>query len=114
MVFRRTIAGQKQGRRLKASTANETQRVRAGGFVLLQSGTSDGFARKSVGGIGKKKGTSDRNARKVSEVSGKREGPPTEMQGKCRRCRAKERDLRQIRGEYVGGPSVARDSGGRR
>ena len=96
IVYRRTIAGQKQGRRLKASTANETQRVRAGGFVLLQSGTSDG------------------NARKVSEVPGKREGPPTEMRGKCRRYPAKERDLRQIRGEFVGGPSVVKGSGGQR
>ena len=69
---------------------------------------------KSVGGVGKKKGTSDGFARKVSEVPGERRGPPTEMQEKCRRCREKERDLRQIRGKFVGGPSVVRDSGGRR
>ena len=64
--------------------------------------------------LSKKRGTSDRNAGKVSEVPGKRRGPPTEMQEKCRRYPAKERDLRQIRGEFVGGPSVVRGSGGQR
>ena len=70
--------------------------------------------KESVGGAGKKRGTSDGNAGKVSEVPSKREGPPTEMQEKCRRYPAKERDLRQIRGEFVGGPSVVRGSGGQR
>ena len=36
-----------------------------------------------------KRGTSDGNAWKVSEVPEKRRGPPTVLQGKCRRCRAK-------------------------
>ena len=33
LVFGRTIAGRKRGRRFKAAGANETQRVRAGCFV---------------------------------------------------------------------------------
>ena len=68
IVFRRTIAGQKQGRRLKASSANETQRVRAGGFVRLQAGDLRRFCKESVGGAGQKRGTSDRFAGNVSEV----------------------------------------------
>ena len=35
--FRRTIAGQKQGLRLKGADANKTQRVRADSFVRLMS-----------------------------------------------------------------------------
>ena len=68
IVFRRTIAGQKQGRRLKASSANETQRARAGGFVRLQAGDLRRKCGKSVGGTQQKRGTSDRFAGNLSEV----------------------------------------------
>ena len=46
LVLWRTIAGRKQGRRFKAVSANETQRVRTDCFVRMQS-VSD----KSYGGL---------------------------------------------------------------
>jgi hypothetical protein len=43
LVFGRTIAGRKQGRRLKAVSANETQRVRSDCFVRMQSVSDKGY-----------------------------------------------------------------------
>ena len=68
IVFLRSIAGQKQGRRLKASSANETQRVRAGGFVRLQAGDLRRKCGENVGGGVQKRWTSDRFAGNLSEV----------------------------------------------
>ena len=44
--------------------------------------------------------------RRLCALAGR--GPPTEMQGKCRRCREKEKDLRQKCGKSVGGPGLSR------
>ena len=44
--------------------------------------------------------------RRLCALAGR--GPPTEMQGKCRRCQAKEGDLRQKCGESVGGAGKKR------
>ena len=71
------------------------------------------FCKESVGDAGRKKGTSDGNAGKVSEVPDKRGGPPTVLQGKCRRCRAKEGDLRQNRRKSVGGAGQKRGTSDR-
>ena len=43
LVFGRTIAGRKQGRRFKAVSANETQRVRTDCFVRMQSVSNKGY-----------------------------------------------------------------------
>ena len=43
LVLWRTIAGRKQGRRLKAVSANETQRVRSDCFVRMQSVSDKGY-----------------------------------------------------------------------
>ena len=42
-VLGRTIAGRKQGRRFKAVSANETQRVRTDCFVRMQSVSDKGY-----------------------------------------------------------------------
>ena len=63
--------------------------------------------------LSQKRGTSDGNAGKVSEVPGERRGPPTEMQGKCRRCQKKERDLRRKCRKSVGGTQQKRGTSDR-